>query len=199
MDTATLGDAADALGLRNPKIEQTQELFESIRIAPPLGNSNVSSPSFALYDTETEEYWTLLHDTLSSSNLRLAEVEVKYAKVRPDSFIMLIADDGENDTETETLEVFATVEERATDMPVAGAVNVPGNVPVELTATTLPEESTKAASTESLKGTALSGSLKVPNEKVSILFATTLPVNINSISETVALDFKFQKEIMFAD
>ena len=116
MDTATLGDAADALGLRNPKIEQTQELFESIRIAPPSRNSNVSSPSFALYDTDTEEYWTLLHDTLSSSNLRLAEVEVKYAKVRPDSFIMLIPDDGENDTETETFGAFATVEERATDI-----------------------------------------------------------------------------------
>ena len=197
MDTATLGDAADALGLRNPKIEQTQELFESIRIAPPLGNSNVSSPSFALYDTDTEEYWTLLHDTLSSSNLRLVEVEVKYAKVRPDSFIMLKGDDGENDTETETLEVFATVEERATDMPVAGAVNVPGNVPVELTATTLPVESTKAASTALLKGTAMLGRLKVPKEKVTMLFATTLSVNINSIC--CKLGFKFQKEMMFAD
>jgi hypothetical protein len=178
-------------------IEQTHDLFESIRFAPPLGNSKVSSPSFALYDTNTEEYRRLSHDTLSSSNLRLAEVEVKLVKVRPDSFIMVITDDRENDTETETFGAFATVEERATDMPVAGAVNVPGNVPVELTATTFPTESTKAASTKLLKGTLLPGRLKVPKEKVTILFATTLSVNINSICDKLA--FNFQKEMMFAD
>ncbi len=173
---------------------QTLGLFASIRVAPASGNKSVISASFALNETDTEEYARFSHDMPSSSNLRLPEVRVRLANVIPNSFIMLTADGGENDRDTETFGAFATAEEMLTNTPDIGDGNVPGNVPVELRATIVPEESAKAASTLELDGTTRSGRLKVPREKASVVFAATLVENANSITDTESLVSTFRNE-----
>ena len=176
---------------------QTLGLFVAIRFAPPSEKKTVISASFALNETFTEEYARFWHDMPSSSNLRLPEVRVRLANVIPRSFIILTADGGVNDRDTETFGAFATAEEILTDTPDIEDLNVPGNVPDELTATTALEVSTKAASILVLDGATSLGRLKVPKEKASVAFATTLVANTNSITDTESLDVTFKNEMKF--
>ena len=177
---------------------QTLGLFVAIRFAPPSEKKTVISASFALNETFTEEYARFWHDMPSSSNLRLPEVRVRLANVIPRSFIILTADGGVNDRDTETFGAFATAEEILTDTSDIRDRNVPGNVPDELTATTVLGYSTKAASMLVLDGTTRSlGRLKVPKEKASVAFATTLVANTNSITDTESLDVTFKNEMKF--
>jgi hypothetical protein len=100
---------------------QTLGLFASTRVAPGSSNKTVISASFALNETDTEEYARFSHDMPSSSNLRLPKVRVRLANVIPSSFMILTAaDDGANDRDTETFGAFATAEEMLTDTPDIG-------------------------------------------------------------------------------
>ena len=128
----------------------------------------------------------MVHETPACSSLRVPEVAAKSTKVRPVNLSTVIADVGENVTETVTFGAFATDEDTPTDEPLIVVAKMAGKDPCELAAITLSEASKMAASVATA-GRALVGRLKVPNDRVVSVLADNSVPKTNSMTEAKAV------------